>query len=459
MTDVMSVPTPVPTASSEPSCDAVTTTDCGDRLVFSNPTSNLIAGTPAIAMLLQRRCFFGSAPFHRTNGIERTEDEGGRKDLDCVSALELQLNGLSISGVVFSLLEAHEAHCCLDAEKRFPSSDSLTGLYTIYRGASFCADRRYCSLCTVPVERTQNLGRLDGWVVVTLPRLHANTSFEAAMEHWCGEPKLLEASPLCITSSHRHDCDVKKGAITPSALPRFVVRQTDSMLMLVFYTAATNPSTVSGSFCECKSAFQIVFCSYNLPGEVRSVAMATPFAKDSLANAYKVVSLQKTLFLFLYKAESAVGTWKTFYIGTDFDNLQALEMESSDAVRTSLTKRLSRQTRFSKCNSFESPENKAEDKTNLVSKAPLVSRQQRSLSESSAYQIPEVSRRGILKNGTDWRRTTSESSDEFLSSLSFDSDTSFPASSLESVQPKKTVSFNDHISHIVYRYIIFISSS
>uniref|UniRef100_A0A224YP69 Protein kintoun-like n=1 Tax=Rhipicephalus zambeziensis TaxID=60191 RepID=A0A224YP69_9ACAR len=450
MTDVLSAPAPVlRNASSESSCDAIITTDCGSRLVFPDPN----AGTPAIAMLLRSKCFFIRGPLHRTNGTERTEDEAGKEDIDCVSELRLQLNGLSISGAVFNLLEVHEARGSLDAEKRFPCANSLTGVYSIYRGASFACDHMYrSSLCAIPVERTPNLGRLEGLVVVTLPRLYANLSFGAAMEHWCGEPKILQASRLSIKPSHRHDCAVKKGAATSNALPRLLVRQSDGMLMLVFHTVATDPSTVSGSFCACKSAFQIVFSNYHSPEEVHTVAMATPFANDSLDDAFKVVNLQKTLFLFLYKTKSAFGTWKTFYVGTDFDNLQALELESPEAVRTSLTKRLSRQTQFSKCNSFESPENnKVEDKTNLVSKAPPVSRQQRSLSESSAYQIPQVSRRGILKNGTDWRRTTSESSDEFLSSLSLDSDTSLPASSLESVQPKKTVSFNDHISHIVYR--------
>lgn len=452
MTDVITAPTTfIPTASSKSSCDAGSTSsaDCSGRLVFPD----LVAGTPAIAMLLQSKCSFLGSSLHRKNSAERTKEAAAKENFDCICALQLQLNGLTISGAVLRLLEHHEARVCLYAEKRFPCANSLTGVYSIYRGAPFGSDHRHASpLRTIPLERTASLGRLEGWVEVTLPRLYASSSFGAAMEHWCGEPKLVETSRPCLASSHRHHCAVKQGAETPSALPRFLVRQSDRMLMLVFQTVATNPSTVSGYFCTCKSAFQVVFSDYHSPEEVHSAAMATPYARDSLVDAYKVVNLQKTLFLFLYKAESAFGTWKTFYVGTDFDHLQALELDPSESVQTALTKTLSRQTQFSKCNSVESPEkNKVEDKSNLVSKALPVSRQQRSLSESSAYQIPQGSRRGILKNGNDWRRTTSESSDEFLSSLSFDSDTSLPGSSLESVQPKKTVSFNDNISHIVYR--------
>nr|XP_050050430.1 uncharacterized protein LOC126546296 [Dermacentor andersoni] len=452
MTEVMTAPTPfIANSSSKSSCDAGSTssTDCSGRLVFPD----LLAGTPAIAMLLHSKCsFVRGSQERRKNGTERTKEEGAKENFDCICALQLPQNGLSISSTVLRLLEHHEARVCLYAEKRFPCANSLTGVYSIYRGAPFGSDHRHASPRPIYVERTANLGRLEGWVVVTLPRLYASSSFGAAMEHWCGEPKLVETSRPCLASSHRHHCAVNKGAATPSALPRFLVRQSDSMLMLVFHTVATNPSTVSGSFCACKSAFQVVFSDYHSPEEVHSAAMATPYARDSLVDAYKVVNLQKTLFLFLYKAESAFGTWKTFYVGTDFGHLQALELEPSESVRMALTKRLSRQAQFSKCKSVELTEkNKVEDKSNLVSKALPVSRQQRSLSESSAYQIPQGSRRGILKNGTDWRRTTSESSDEFLSSLSLDSDTSLPASSLESVQPKKTVSFNDHISHIVYR--------
>lgn len=447
MTDVMSAPTRViPNAANGPSSYAITTTDCGGRLVLPD----LTAGTPAITMFPWTKCFFIRRPIHGINGTERNEDETRSEDIHCVSQLRLQLNDrLFISGSVFRLPEVHEARGSLDVEKRFPCADSLTGVYSIYRGTSFTRSHRYrSSLCTIPA----NVSRLEGWVVVTFPRLYANLSFGAAMERWCAEPMILRASRLCIKSSHRHDCAVKKRAATPSALPRLLVRQSDGMLMLLFYTVATDPSTVSGSFCACKSAFQIVFSSYHSPEEVNTVAMATPFANNSLGDAFKVVNLQKALFLFLYKDKSAFGSWKTFYVGTDFDSLQELELEPPEAVRTSLTERLSRQTEFSKCNSIESSENnKVKDKTNLVSKAPPVARQQRSLSESSAYQIPQVSRRGILKNGTDWRRTISESSDEFLSSLSLDSDTSLPASSLESVQPKKTVSFNNHVTNIVYR--------
>lgn len=67
---------------------------------------------------------------------------------------------------------------------------------------------------------------------------------------------------------------------------------------------------------------------------------------------------------------------------------------------------------------------------------------------------PEGCPRGILKNGTYWRRTISESSDDSPAALPLDSDDSdllFPAISLDSIQPKKTVSFNDHINHIIYR--------
>ncbi|KAL3220710.1 hypothetical protein MRX96_005158 [Rhipicephalus microplus] len=411
MTDVMSAPTRViPNAANGPSSYAITTTDCGGRLVLPD----LTAGTPAITMFPWSKCFFIRRPIH---GTERSEDDTRSEDIHCVSQLRLQLDGrLFISGSVFRLTEVHEARGSLDVEKRFPCADSLTGVYSIYRGTSFTRSQRYrSSLCTIPVKGSSNLSRLEGWVVVTLPRLYANLSFGAAMEHWCAEPMILRASRLCIKPSHRHDCAVKKRAATPSALPRLLVRQSDGMLMLLFYTVATDPSTVSGSFCACKSAFQIVFSSYHSPEEVNTVAMATPFANNSLG-------------------------------------LQELELEPPEAVRTSLTERLSRQTEFSKGNSIESSENnKVKDKANLVSKAQPVARQQRSLSESSAYQIPQVSRRGILKNGTDWRRTISESSDEFLSSLSLDSDTSLPASSLESVQPKKTVSFNNHVTNIVYR--------
>lgn len=70
--------------------------------------------------------------------------------------------------------------------------------------------------------------------------------------------------------------------------------------------------------------------------------------------------------------------------------------------------------------------------------------------------MPEGTLRGILKHGTYWRRSVSvsESSDDSPSALPLDSDDSgllFPAISLDSIQPKKTVSFNDHINHIIYR--------
>lgn len=74
------------------------------------------------------------------------------------------------------------------------------------------------------------------------------------------------------------------------------------------------------------------------------------------------------------------------------------------------------------------------------------------------FQMPEGTLRGILKHGTYWRRSVSvsESSDDSPSALPLDSDDSgllFPAISLDSIQPKKTVSFNDHINHIIYRYV------
>lgn len=444
MTDVMSLPSlSVPRAFSSSSnklnCDAGSTTDYSGRPMLSE----IVAGTPAIAMLLQRKGLFVTGTFyHRNGGYE----EAGKENSDCIRTLQTQLKEMTISGTVYRLMQNHEAHGFLNAERRFPRASTLMGVYSIYRGASSDINQRRCSSLVPPLTgRKPSLGRLEGWLVVTLPWDDASLSFGAEIQKWCGEPQLLKAPQRYFISSHHHQCAVKDAA-TLHSLPRFLVRQSDDMLMLVLHAAATDPTTVSGSFCTCKAAFQMVFTNCRSP-EVYSVAVATPFAKDSLLDAYKVVSLQKILFLFLYKTKSSVGNWVTISVGTGFDSLQELVLEPPKAYfmeRTQVS---------SKLNSVESVErNKKEaEGTSHKTKAPLVVRQQRSLSESCAYQIPERTRRGILKNGTDWRRTISESSDDCLSSMSLDSDLSCPASSLESIQPKKTVSFNDNISHIVYR--------
>ncbi|XP_077502146.1 uncharacterized protein LOC144113107 isoform X2 [Amblyomma americanum] len=448
MTDVMSlqslfVPGASRSSTIKLNCDADSTTDSSGRLMLPE----IVAGTPAIAMLPQRKGSFLRGTFYGKNGGEWADEETGEETSDFIRTLQKQLKEMTISGAVYRLMQNHEAHGFLNAERRFPCANTLTGVYSIYRGASFDVIQSHC-LSSVPPfnDRKPNLGRLEGWLVVTLPWDHAGLSFGAEIQKWCGEPELLKAPQRCFTSSHRHQCVVKKDVTTLRSLPRFLVRQSDDMLMLVLHASAADPTTVSGSFCACKAAFRMFFTDCRSPEEVYSVAVATPFAKDSLLDAYKVVSLQKILFIFLYKTKSAVGSWMTISVGTGFDRLQALVLEPPMACITE-------RTQFSKFSSVESVErNKKEaEGASHKSKAPLIARQQRSLSESCAYQIPERTRRGILKNGIDWRRTISESSDDCFSATSLDSDLSCPASSLESIQPKKTVSFSDHVSHIVYR--------
>lgn len=528
MTDVMSAPvSSAVSVFTDKSC-------CGAGVGFNGflVLWDQRAGTPAIAIVLRREGLFVEGLRGGEICAERTLNGTGDEKLDCTRTLQVQLNNLTISGAVCRLLQQREARVCLNSERRFPSASSVTGLYSIRYGASFSTSQGNCSSLISPSGHPgPNFGRFDGWCVFALPRYYSGLPFGTEMPRWCDVSELMRA-PGPSPSSHVHQCAVDSMVAELRALPQFLVRQSDGMLMLVFHTLATDPVSVTGSFCTCKAAFQIVIQDTSAPEISYSVAVAAGFASDAFLDEYKIVCLKQTLILFLYKAKPLARPWDSVFVGVSFEQLHILELEppSLRLVRPAVTTvpknnsvprnahagvvggalhgiqrndnsvalyvRVGNVRDINQFNSFELPsaesgcledcrrisqagmrnfkqanslevQNKIPHGTNQASNGPRLSRQQRSLSESHAYQqrsfsescayqVPEGTLRGILKYGAHWRRSVSvsESSDDSPSALplnSDDSDALFHAISLDSIEPKKTVSFNDHINHIIYR--------
>lgn len=532
MTDVMSAPL-------SSAVNAVTNRNCGAG-VFCNGflvLSDQRAGTPAIAIVLRREGLFVEGLRGSKKWAGWTLNGTGDDKLDCTRTLRVKLSNLTVSGAVRRLLQQREARACLNAERRFPSASSVTGLYSIRNGAPFSTSQGRCSSLVSPsAAGRSNFGRLDGWFEVSLPKYYSGLTFGTEMPRWCDVAELMRSPMPSFSSSHVHQCNVDRMVAVLRALPQFLVRQSEGMLMFMFHAVATDPVTVSGSFCTCRAAFQIVIQDSSAPEISYSVAVATRFASNCFLGEYKIICLRQTLILFLYKTVPTAVPWDSIFVGASFQQLHTLALEppalgllrpattreqpnnsvprNAHAGRAGDTFDINQPNNnfvplhapggnvgdtfdINQLNNSEptsashfgylgdssginqagmqnfNPVNLSEEQniiprgTNQASIAPHLSRQQRSLSESHAYayqqrsysesyayQTPEGCPRGILKNGTYWRRTISESSDDSPAALPLDSDDSdllFPAISLDSIQPKKTVSFNDHINHIIYR--------
>ncbi|CAN8000177.1 unnamed protein product, partial [Ixodes pacificus] len=476
-----------PKTSGNVNCDAGSLMHRWHRSSRLHEPALRVAGPTAIASLASRKMLHWRG---KPALVKRFNDPSQCKTSDIAQdrqKLEEQsgLNRRLLCRAFYYQLQYHEARAALSAERTFPSACSLTGVYSIHRTSPGRNVRRH----STPINSDSAVSlrssvHSEGWIVWELPMEHSELSFLAAMQRWLGNMQLTERSSLLSpTDTHEHHCAALVDSDVSGPVPRFLACQSHDKIMLVFHTVAADPTTISGSFCKCDAAFRLAFNDCRSSKGSYNVVIASPFRRNSLVETFKAVSIKTTLFLFLYKTKPRSGSWETLSVGTRFDRLQMLPL---DPVAPSLHTQVSGPAlgawhfsnhRCDMCTREQKITGKKEeahacngllalsqeDCPVLEADKPSVTvpafgknllhfpflRQHRSLSESCAYQIPEGSPRGILKNSLSWRRTMSESSDDFPYTL--DSELSFPASSLDSIQPKKSVSFSDQISHITYR--------
>ncbi|XP_040356604.1 uncharacterized protein LOC115310192 isoform X3 [Ixodes scapularis] len=467
-----------PKTSGNVNCDAGSLMHRWHRSSRLREPALRVAGPTAIASLASRKMLHWRGKpalvkrFNDPSQCKTSDIAQDRQKLKEQSGLNRRL----LCRAFYYQLQYHEARAALSAERTFPSACSLTGVYSIHR----TSPGRNVGRHSTPINSDSAVSlrssvHSEGWIVWELPKEHSELSFLAAMQRWLGNMQLTERSSLLSpTDTHEHHCAALVDSDVSGPVPRFLACQSHDKIMLVFHTVAADPTTISGSFCKCDAAFRLAFNDCRSSKGSYNVVIASPFRRDSLVETFKAVSIKTTLFLFLYKTKPRSGSWETLSVGTRFDRLQMLPLDPvapslhtekifigssgrNGSIVNSITTGTvlhsgSTQEEAHACNGLlalsqvDCPVLEA-DKPSVI--VPAFVRQHRSLSESCAYQIPVGSPRGILKNSLSWRRTMSESSDDFPYTL--DSELSFPASSLDSIQPKKSVSFSDQISHITYR--------
>ncbi|XP_064466195.1 uncharacterized protein LOC135377595 [Ornithodoros turicata] len=405
-----------------------------------------------------------------------------------------------INGAVYEFLLRCFLRACLTKERTFPVGSETIGMSIIFKLKGFNDGQQQAA--TAFCSTTQ-------WFQINLPRngcltsnayVPTNNALTCHKNRVSSTPKYVDHDRFRRTKEKVH--------VAP---PPFLLIQSKDKFMFVFQTSEASELHVVPSFPKV-SAVEISF-SCHRSWKTYNIALSAPSQNLAFLDVIKSVVVRTSLFLFIYKKESCYGHWKYVAIGSTLDHLQNIEMEpascscysmgvqriqftmdnqhpltSATKEETKMSERLegasdqefycSLQLNANDCcravilneteevtsaaapkiltsssakvEKEDSPKESASSASHRVNSYLKTPRQFRSLSESSADQEPVIVRRGILKN-SDWRRTVSESSDDVAYGSSLDSEAMFPAVSLESIQRKKTVSFNDHISQMFYR--------
>lgn len=290
-----------------------------------------VAGVPAIATLIPCKLIFQKIDsLFKGQWLDHNEVSENNSKIDLFTMPEEKPSASKnvICRAAYQLLVYHEARVALNAERRFPSASLLTGVYSIHYVVPAHGERQHHSSTGLSVC-PRNSVRSQGWIVLRLPRDRPCLSFQAVMQQWLGDAELVERSPLLLLTkgSHQHDCTFAKEGDISEMVPRFLARQSNDMIMLVFHTNSPDPTTVWSSFCKCEAAFRICFADCSAPKQLYSIAVAAPFRSHALLETFKVIVLHKTLFLFLFKSKAFCGSWNTLSIGVEFGRLKTLLLE------------------------------------------------------------------------------------------------------------------------------------